>query len=121
MTLVSACATTGVRSIPPSVGATQVGLATYYSDRLAGHPTASGEPYEPSALTAAHRSLPLGTVVNVQRTDTAGSVTVRVNDRGPYAGPSRIIDLSHAAAAVLGMLRAGVVPVRLTVLSVGHR
>jgi len=98
----------------------QIGMATYYASRLAGRRTASGERYDPEALTAAHRSLPLGTVVKVTRIDAAGapvspSVVVRVNDRGPY-GPGRILDLSLAAARRLGMLHAGVVRVRVQVI-----
>jgi rare lipoprotein A len=99
-------------------GAVQLGYASYYSDTLEGNPTASGAPYDPTELTAAHRTLPLGTRVAVTRTDTGRSVVVLVNDRGPYAGTRRIVDLSRAAARRLDMLRAGVVPVRLEVLSV---
>lgn len=102
-------------------GAQQNGYASYYSDALAGRATASGEPYRPEALTAAHRSLPLGTEVRVTRTDTGRAVTVRINDRGPYAGAQRIIDLSRAAATTLAMLRAGVVPVVVEVLAVPRR
>lgn len=95
------------------------GRASYYSDRLAGHPTATGEPYDPGALTAAHRSLPLGTLVDVERLD-GRHVTVRINDRGPHAR-GRIIDLSHRAAAALGMVREGVAEVVLRVLWVPPR
>jgi rare lipoprotein A len=96
-------------------------MASFYSSHLAGRRTASGERYDPQALTAAHRSLPLGTMVRVTRIDAAGTpqsrpVVVRVNDRGPYAS-GRILDLSLEAARRLGMLRAGVVRVRVEVLS----
>lgn len=92
-------------------------MATYYANRFAGRKTASGERYDPRQLTAAHKSLPLGTVVRVSRVDGEGdSVTVRINDRGPYA-PGRIIDLSLAAAKRLDMLRSGVVRVRVEVVS----
>jgi rare lipoprotein A len=98
----------------------QRGLASYYASSLAGHRTASGERYQPSRLTAAHRRLPFGTLVRVRRVDGAGrpygpSVVVRVNDRGPF-DERRVIDLSHAAARALGMLRDGVVPVELEVV-----
>jgi rare lipoprotein A len=92
-------------------------MATYYANRFAGRKTASGERYDPRALTAAHRTLPLGTVVRVTRVDGEGdAVTVRINDRGPYSS-GRIIDLSMAAARRLGMLQEGVVRVRLEVIS----
>lgn len=92
------------------------GLATYYSNSLAGHHTANGERYDPRALTAAHRFLPFGTRVRVTRSDTQKTVMVRVNDRGPFGNARRIIDLSRAAAIELGMLRAGVVEVELEIL-----
>lgn len=97
----------------------QSGSASYYSDALAGRPTASGTPYEPRAFTAAHRSLPFGSVLRVSRTEGGRVVYVRVNDRGPYGGRGRIIDLSRAAAEQLDMLRAGVVKVRLEVVEYG--
>jgi rare lipoprotein A len=95
-------------------------MASFYSSHLAGRRTASGERYDPRALTAAHRSLPLGTLVRVTRIDGGGTpvsrpVVVRVNDRGPYAA-GRILDLSLEAARRLGMLRAGVARVRIEVL-----
>ncbi|NMC69457.1 MAG: septal ring lytic transglycosylase RlpA family protein, partial [Myxococcales bacterium] len=89
---------------------------SYYSDTLAGNPTASGEPYDPAALTAAHRTLPFGTRVRVTRLDDERSVEVRINDRGPFGRRDRIIDLSRAAAERLGMIRAGVIRVRIEVL-----
>lgn len=92
------------------------GRASYYSDRLAGHRTASGEPYDPAALTAASRDLPLGTHVRVTRIDTGVSVEVRVNDRGPFGDHTRVLDLSRGAAERLDMIRAGVVSVRVEVL-----
>jgi rare lipoprotein A len=95
---------------------TSTGKATYSSDALAGRKTASGERYDPAKLTAAHRSLPFGTLVRVTRLDQNVEVVVRVNDRGPFAEADRIIDVSRSAAERLGMLRAGVVPVRLDVL-----
>ena len=101
--------------------ATLEGDASYYSDGLAGHPTASGELYRPLAFTAAHRRLPLGTVLRVMRGDGAKVVYVRVNDRGPYGSKRRILDLSRAAAEELGMLRAGVLPVRVEVVAYGPK
>ncbi len=97
------------------------GEASYYSDKLAGHKTASGERYRPSALTAAHRDLPLGTVLRVTRSDGKRSVIVRVNDRGPYGSERRILDLSRAAFERLGTLRAGVLAVRAEVVAYGPK
>jgi rare lipoprotein A len=97
------------------------GEASYYSDRLAGHKTASGERYRPLALTAAHRNLPLGTVLRVTRSDGRRSVIVRINDRGPYGSERRILDLSRAAFERLGTLRAGVLDVRAEVVAYGPK
>ena len=101
--------------------ATLQGEASYYSDGLAGHATASGEPYRPLAFTAAHRKLPLGTVLRVSGDRGGPVVYVRVNDRGPYGSKRRILDLSRAAAEQLGMLRAGVLQVRAEVVAYGPK
>jgi rare lipoprotein A (peptidoglycan hydrolase) len=101
--------------------ATLEGEASYYSDGLAGHPTASGEPYRPLAFTAAHRRLPLGTVLRITGSRSGRVVYVRVNDRGPYGSKRRILDLSRAAAQELGMLRAGVLEVRAEVVAYGPK
>jgi len=85
----------------------ETGLATYYASSLAGRRTASGERYDPSQLTAAHRRLPFGTLVEVRRRDGKRSVVVRINDRGPFSGPNRVIDLSRRAAEALGIVGAG--------------
>jgi rare lipoprotein A len=94
---------------------TERGLATYYGREQQGGPTASGERFDRNKLTAAHRTLPLGTRVRVTNTRNGRSVEVRINDRGPY-GRGRIIDVSEAAARQLGMIDAGVVPVTVEVL-----
>jgi rare lipoprotein A (peptidoglycan hydrolase) len=92
------------------------GSATYYHDSLAGNPTASGAPYDPDHLTAAHRTLPFGTRLRVSRTDVdLPPVCVTVNDRGPFSGRRRIVDLSRRAAEALHMVGKGVVPVRVDV------
>ena len=80
------------------------GVASYYGKRFAGRPTASGEIFNPGQMTAAHRTLPFGSKVRVSRGDK--SVIVRINDRGPFHG-NRVIDLSRAAAAELGLVNAG--------------
>ena len=83
------------------------GLASFYSKNLAGQKTSSGQPYDPKAMTAAHRSLPMGTKVKVVNPKNDKSVVVTVNDRGPVP-KNRMIDLSGAAAKELGMTKAGV-------------
>lgn len=100
---------------PSRAPAAWSGDATYYSDRLAGRPTASGEPYDPRALTAAHRTLPFGTLVRVTPLAGGPGVTVRINDRGPFGDEARIIDLSRAAAEQIGLVRAGLMRVRIEV------
>ncbi|RUT25240.1 septal ring lytic transglycosylase RlpA family lipoprotein [Asaia sp. W19] len=87
------------------------GVASWYGRRLAGHRTSSGERLDGQALTAAHPTLPMGSKVLVENEDTGRSVIVTVNDRGPFN--SRIIDLSHAAAAEIGMLGSGTAHVKI--------
>ncbi|WP_419805043.1 septal ring lytic transglycosylase RlpA family protein [Terriglobus sp.] len=91
------------------------GIATWYGSVLHGHKTASGETFDETELTAAHKTLPLGTLVRVTDLRSRRSVVVRINDRGTLA-PGRIIDLSSAAAEQLGILRAGTASVKLEVL-----
>jgi len=93
------------------------GEASYYADSLVGHPTASGEPYRRELLTAAHPSLPFGTLVRVTRVDGEASVLCRINDRGPFGRRKRVLDLSRAAAEQLGLVQAGVARVRVEVLA----
>ncbi len=106
----------------PSSGGSQVGKvltgkASYYADKFHGRPTASGEKYDKRALTAAHRTLDFGTKVKVTNLSNGKSVTVRINDRGPFV-EGRIIDLSSAAADKIDMKTAGVVNVKVEILSV---
>lgn len=91
------------------------GRVSWYGRRFAARKTASGEPFDPDALTMAHRALPFGTLVRVTNLRNRRSVVVRVNDRGPHTG-GRIADVSLAAARALGMLRSGVVEARLELL-----
>ncbi len=91
------------------------GLASYYSDKLAGRKTASGAPYLPKQLTCAHRRLPFGTWLLVTHLKTGKQVFVKVTDRGPFV-PGRIIDLSRAAAETIGLLREGIGGVEIRVL-----
>jgi rare lipoprotein A len=91
-----------------AAGYYEVGVASWYGDEFAGRPTASGEIFDPGELTAAHRSLPLSTWVEVKNLENGRSTLLRVNDRGPFAETDeRIIDVSHAAARALGFVNAG--------------
>lgn len=92
------------------------GKATYYADSLAGNHTANGDVYDPQQYTAAHKKLPFGTVVRVVCLDSGKTTYVRINDRGPFGPADRIIDVSKAAAKQLGMMKAGVVAVRVEVV-----
>lgn len=97
----------------------QTGLASWYGARHHGKRTASGEIFDQNKFTAAHRTLPWGSIVKVTNLDNGESVEVRINDRGPFK-KGRIIDLSRAAARALGMLKSGVSPVRMELLSPGE-
>lgn len=91
------------------------GIASYYGNGFAGKRTASGETFNPSDLTAAHRSAPFGSRIRVTNLANGKDVVVRVNDRGPWTG-GRVIDVSHAAAKKLDMIARGTVRVKLTLL-----
>ena len=97
-------------------GESMEGLAAVYSDKLNGHKTASGQALKQSALTAAHPSLPFGTQVKVTNTKNNKSVVVRINDRGPTQA-GRVIDLTSAAAAKIGIGKKAMAPVKLDVVS----
>ncbi len=88
------------------------GLASFYTE---GTQTASGERFDTHELTAAHRTLPFGTRLRVTNVATGRSVTVRVNDRGPFV-PGRVVDVSHSAAETLGMVGGGIAKVKLDVV-----
>ncbi|MFN2387900.1 MAG: septal ring lytic transglycosylase RlpA family protein [Thermoanaerobaculia bacterium] len=96
------------------------GLASWYGGRdgFEGKPTASGEIYDSSQLTAAHRELPFGTILKVTNARTGKTVRVRINDRGPFIR-GRILDLSRAAAEEIGLIGPGVAEVRATVVLPG--
>ncbi len=99
----------------PRESALGTGEASYYGDELAGNLTANGEIFDPGQLTAAHRTLPLGSKVRVTNPRNGESVVVRINDRGPYHG-NRVIDLSYAAAREIGLIRSGTGQVNLALL-----
>ena len=116
--LVAGCATKkGPTTEPTRKGDEQRGLASWYGKKYHGRPTASGERFNMNKVSAAHRTLPLGSVVKVTNLDNGRVLKVRINDRGPFVD-GRIIDLSYKAAKKLDMVKAGVVPVRLVVRSV---
>lgn len=96
-------------------GSVLEGKASYYAHKFHGRTTASGEIYDENEMTAAHKTLPFGTMVRVTNLVNGNRVTVRINDRGPFV-EGRIIDLSFRAAGQLDMIAAGVVPVRVEIL-----
>jgi len=98
-----------------AVGETQTGLAAYYSRRLQGRRTASGERFDNNALTTGHQTLPFGTRVRITNLKNNKSVVLRVNDRGPTQ-PNRIVDVTQRAARMLGFTRAGMTEVKLEVV-----
>jgi len=92
------------------------GRASYYGRRFHGRPTASGEAFDMHAMTAAHRTLPFGSLVRVTNVANGRSVVVRINDRGPFHG-NRVIDVSRAAATELGLIAPGSGEVDLELLA----
>jgi rare lipoprotein A len=119
LSLCSAAAAKGVRKHKHRAVATassNVGLASYYADKFHGKLTANGEVFDADDLTAAHRSLQFGTLLQVTNLKNNKSVVVRVNDRGPHVR-GRIVDLSNAAAAEIGLGHSGTARVKLEVLS----
>jgi rare lipoprotein A len=110
----SATATATATAASAGAKFTQTGKASWYGKEQQGGPTASGERFDMRKLTCAHRTLRFGTLVEVENLKNGQRVTVRVNDRGPFSR-GRIIDLSWAAAKQIGMLDAGIVPVRIVV------
>ena len=110
------CATTQPQE--PRPAETLQGVASWYGEEFAGRTTANGEIFDPSLLTAAHRTLPFGTIVDVTNPKTSQTVRVRVNDRGPYIG-GRIIDLSYAAAKQIGLIEPGIGDVIFKIVKVG--
>jgi rare lipoprotein A len=104
--------------LPSSDGYDAEGIASWYGAAFAGRRTSSGEIFDPRRVSAAHRTLPLPTWVEVVNLDNGRELLVRVNDRGPFVDTDqRIIDLSRAAAERLGMVRSGTARVRVRALS----
>jgi rare lipoprotein A len=101
---------------PPAASFSQVGVASYYAAKFENRKTANGERFKADGLTAAHRTLPIGTMVRVTNLRNHRSVVVRINDRGPFSH-KRIIDLSPAAARELGIRDQGLMRVKIEALS----
>ncbi|MFO7629393.1 MAG: septal ring lytic transglycosylase RlpA family protein [Prochlorococcaceae cyanobacterium] len=99
----------------PRVVRVNSGEASWYGPGFFGNRTANGEVFRPGTMTAAHRTLPFGTMVKVTNLRNGRSATVRINDRGPFHG-GRIIDLAHGAAQQLGVVASGVAQVKLEIL-----
>ena len=116
LALLLALGTTALHS--QSVGTRETGLAAVYADDLHGNITASGQVYDKDKLTAAHKTLPFGTMIKVTNPKNNKSITLRVNDRGPVQ-QNRILDISPAAAAKLGFSKLVMREVELEVIEVG--
>ena len=104
--------------LPSADRFTESGIASWYGKKFHGRPTSSGEPYNMYAISAAHKTLPLGTWVRVRRLDSGRHIVVRVNDRGPFVH-GRIIDLSYAGAKELDMVGPGTA--RVEIVALGER
>ena len=113
--VVSGCAGLTKGQAVLDIGMKERGIASWYGDDFHGWVTASGEIYDMHTLTAAHRTLPLGTIVRVTNVVNGRNVVIRINDRGPYVN-GRILDLSYAAAKRLDMLHDGISAIQLEVV-----
>jgi rare lipoprotein A len=121
MLVLSCCAkkhhvTTAAASLPPQIRSEETGLASWYGHPYHGRAASNGEIYDMEKLTAAHRTLPFGTLVHVTNLSNNKSVDVRIIDRGPFID-GRIIDLSHAAAQAIDLIGPGVAQVRVDILA----
>ncbi|SHI06148.1 septal ring lytic transglycosylase RlpA family protein [Desulfofustis glycolicus] len=106
--------------IPSAYGFNQTGIASWYGDDFHGRPTSNGETYDMHGMTAAHKTLPMNTVLLVQNLENNQEIIVRVNDRGPFV-KGRIIDLSYQAAKRLNIVGKGTAHVRISALSDGEK
>jgi rare lipoprotein A len=113
------------QSPPASIGASTEpikGFCVYYKDKFQGHVVASGEKYDKEALTAAHRTLPFGTMINVTNMENNKSVVVRVNDRSPHNGSkAKIIEITSRAAKEIDMIKKGKVKCQIEVVESGNK
>lgn len=115
LAVLNACRPSRPVTSPASPGYVETGLASWYGPEFHGRPTSSREIFDQNDLTAAHPTLPFGTIVLVTNLDNGRQVTVRINDRGPFV-KGRVIDLSYAAARMLDMVGPGTARVRLEVV-----
>ena len=113
--VLAGCSTTQPGSGGTWVGHTETGRASFYADKFQNRKTASGELYRHDLKTAAHKKLPFGSMVKVTNTDNGKSITVRINDRGPFV-KGRIIDLSKSAFSRIGNTASGLINVKIEVL-----
>ncbi len=111
----AACASVP-RPVEPEIGYREKGIASWYGEEFHGKRTASGEVFDMNGLTAAHRTLPLGTILKVTNPQNGRSVQVKVNDRGPFVS-GRLLDLSYGAANRLGIIGTGTARVTIEVIS----
>jgi len=118
-TILSSCSLPVSRE-PYAPGYIERGIASWYGEEFHGRSTSSGEIYDMHALTAAHKLMPLGTVAKVTNLENGRSVTVKINDRGPFID-DRIIDLSYGSAGAIDMVETGLAPVEIEVLKWGER
>ncbi len=116
--LLTACSSRPPAKTAADATGSERGLASWYGKEFDGLPTASGETFRPEKISAAHRTLPLGTVVDVTNEKNGKTVRVKINDRGPFIA-GRILDLSKAAAQEIASVGDGVVPITLRVVMLG--
>jgi len=114
-----ACAKKPMKPADVSKKWSEKGTASWYGDEFKGRPTASGEIFDPDKMTAAHKTLPLGTIVRVKNLDNGREAELKVNDRGPFVR-GRIIDCSKKGAKELGYFAQGTANVRIEVVKVGR-
>ena len=96
----------------------QYGVSSYYGPKFHGKPTANGETFDMYKISAAHRYLPMGTIIQVRNLDNNKTLRMRINDRGPYVN-NRVLDCSYAAALKLGFVEQGTANIKLVVLVMG--
>lgn len=122
LALLAGCAHRHPKPVPPPQpmrGKVQEGISSWYGKEFDGRPTANGETFDMHGLSAAHRTLPLGTTIRVTNLDNGRDVVLKVNDRGPFVA-GRILDCSYGAAKALGFAGAGLARVRIEVLRAGE-